>query len=188
MKRSRCCRPIKPRRWAPRRRSRNRAVLEKLDDEERARKRDAGTSFRSVTPRIQPTNSRRRLPKKKMPDFDKGEAAKLVAEEAGLRRPQKARRRRPNPRSRLASQCPRDGGRRQRPPHHRAAPKTLEERISQTQAALERRKDAKKEAAERIACSLPKSIKCASGKPLRKLRLLRTEVERRAAQCEALTL
>ena len=45
----------------------------------------------------------------------KGEAAKLVAEEAGLRDAARKKRR-------LASQCPRDGGRRQRPPHYRAAP------------------------------------------------------------------
>lgn len=88
----------------------------------------------------------------------KGEAAKLVAEEAGLREDARKKRDAADKAREAAWQAnarvtEAEGNVR----HIIEQRRTLEERISQTQAALERRKDAKKRRLNVLRCSLPKS-------------------------------
>lgn len=117
----------------------------------------------------------------------KGEAAKLVAEEAGLREAARKKREAADKAREAAWQAnarvtEAEGNVR----HIIEQRRTLEERISQTQAALERRKDAKKEAAERIAMLSAKieELNAQAEEAAAEAEALTDEVEERAAQCE----
>lgn len=117
----------------------------------------------------------------------KGEAAKLVAEEAGLREDARKKRDAADKAREAAWQAnarvtEAEGNVR----HIIEQRRTLEERISQTQAALERRKDAKKEAAERIAMLSAKieELNAQAEEAAAEAEALTDEVEERAAQCE----